>query len=424
MQILVNTILLMCVWWVQCQVNKFEEVFSWNIVDFQYASVAAREKAIKNRHFIRENNQPLGLEVWRNKLFVTFPPWRPGTVATLTYIDLEKANTKSPKFIPYPNWETHDLRNTTKGNKLANVIRLHVDICDRLWVADRGIINILTTRDKIHDAKIVGYDLKTDRVFKQHSLPDDAINVNSFFGNILADVSGNDCSKTHVYVPDLRANAIFVYSIELNRIWRVEHHYFHFDPLSGDYLVGDTTFQWTDGVIGVSLSRPRPDGYRLLYFTPMSSSRLYSVSTKVLQDYTVDWSAWNNTALFHQFQVVGYRGQFMQSTTSTIDENTGVLFYTLLCQDAIACWNSQSEYNMNTQGIVAQDSKRFSYTNDVKVDKNGMIWALSDRLHEYLFNKMNYSEINFRIFRIPVMAAIQGTVCEKGFLQSQDVMWK
>lgn len=188
--------------------------------------------------------------------------------------------------------------------------------------------------------------------------------------------------------------------------------------------VGDTTFQWTDGVIGVSLSRPRPDGYRLLYFTPMSSSRLYSVSTKVLQDYTVDWSAWNNTALFHQFQVVGYRGQFMQSTTSTMDENTGVLFYTLLCQDAIACWNSQSEYNMNTQGIVAQDSKRFSYTNDVKVDKNGMIWALSDRLHEYLFNKMNYSEINFRIFRIPVMAAIQGTVCEKGFLQSQDVMWK
>lgn len=150
-----------------------------------------------------------------------------------------EANTKSPKFIPYPNWETHDLRNTTRGNKIANAIRLHVDICDRLWVADRGIINILTTRDKIHDAKIVGYDLKTDKVFKQHSLPDHAINVRSFFGNILADVHEGDCSKTHVYVPDLRANAIFVYSVELDKIWRVEHHYFHFDPLSGDYMVGE-----------------------------------------------------------------------------------------------------------------------------------------------------------------------------------------
>lgn len=114
----------------------------------------------------------------------------------------------------------------------------------------------------------------------------------------------------------------------------------------------------------------------------------------------------------------------MQSTTCSMDENTGVLFYTLLCQDAIACWNSHSEYNVNTQGIVAQDSKRFSYTNDVKVDKNGMIWALSDRLHEYLFGTMNYSQINFRIFRLPVMAAIQGTVCEKSFSQNQDVSWK
>lgn len=95
MQIFVNTFLLIwCVWWVHCQVNKFEEVFNWNIVDFQYPSAAAREKAIKNGRFIPKNNQPLGLEVWRNKLFVTFPPWMPGTVATLTYIDLESNTDK------------------------------------------------------------------------------------------------------------------------------------------------------------------------------------------------------------------------------------------------------------------------------------------------------------------------------------------
>lgn len=113
----------------------------------------------------------------------------------------------------------------------------------------------------------------------------------------------------------------------------------------------------------------------------------------------------------------------MQSTTSTMDDVTGVLFYTLLCQDAVACWNSQSEYNVYTQGIVSQDSKLFSYTNDVKVDKNGVLWALSDRLHEYLFDRMNYSQVNFRIFRLPVMAAIKGTVCEKAYQQSQELMW-
>ncbi len=82
-------------WQIRCQNSKLEEVFSWKIMDFDFPTTEAREKAIKSKNFIPENNQPLGLAIWKNKLFVSFPPWKPGVVATLTYIDL---NSKSVHF--------------------------------------------------------------------------------------------------------------------------------------------------------------------------------------------------------------------------------------------------------------------------------------------------------------------------------------
>lgn len=69
--------------------NGLQERFSWKVVDFEYPSEEARNEAIKSGEFIPENNLPLGVERWKNKLFVTVPAWKSGTAATLTYIDLD-----------------------------------------------------------------------------------------------------------------------------------------------------------------------------------------------------------------------------------------------------------------------------------------------------------------------------------------------
>lgn len=180
-------------------------------------------------------------------------------------------------------------------------------------------------------------------------------------------------------------------------------------------LAGNVEFQWTDGIIGMSLSQPQHDGYRTLYFCPMSSSKLFAVSTQVIQNRTTDWSGWNNTEIFHRFRVVGDRGAFMQSTTSTIDENTGVMFFTLLCQDSIACWNTNEEYTSETRWYIARDREKLSYPNDMKVDKNGILWLTSNRLHEFIFTGQNFSDVNFRIFSVSVGDAIAGTSCGKQF---------
>lgn len=78
------------VWLATSENTKLCERFLWKMVDFDFPSEEARAEAMRSKEYIPENNLPLGLEVWKNKLFVTLPQWKGGTAATLTYIDLGK----------------------------------------------------------------------------------------------------------------------------------------------------------------------------------------------------------------------------------------------------------------------------------------------------------------------------------------------
>lgn len=50
-----------------------EEVFGWNELSFAWPSNEAKENAIKSGDYVPENNLPLGLDRWKDKLFVTVP---------------------------------------------------------------------------------------------------------------------------------------------------------------------------------------------------------------------------------------------------------------------------------------------------------------------------------------------------------------
>lgn len=54
------------------------EVFEWSQVDFAYPDEKLKERAKATGAFIPKNALPVGVEHWRNKLFVTFPRWEDG----------------------------------------------------------------------------------------------------------------------------------------------------------------------------------------------------------------------------------------------------------------------------------------------------------------------------------------------------------
>lgn len=68
--------------------DNLRVVYEWKEIDFKFKSAEERQMAIENRTFIQEHVIPVGLEVYKDRLFVTFPRWKNGVPASLAYINL------------------------------------------------------------------------------------------------------------------------------------------------------------------------------------------------------------------------------------------------------------------------------------------------------------------------------------------------
>lgn len=51
----------------------FEEVFSCSEVIFNWPNSTALEEALESNDYVPKNNLPLGLDRWKDKLFITVP---------------------------------------------------------------------------------------------------------------------------------------------------------------------------------------------------------------------------------------------------------------------------------------------------------------------------------------------------------------
>nr|CAH7757034.1 unnamed protein product [Callosobruchus chinensis] len=343
-----------------------QEMFAWKEMDFAWPSKEAEEEATKSGEYIRENNLPLGIDTWKDKLFVTVPRWKAGVAASLNYIDLKSAN-KSAPLTPYPSWAAHKLPKEgeqTPDDHIVSVFRTFVDSCDRLWVMETGLADILGNPKQVSPPAIVIFDLNTDKVIRRYHLkPEDIKGDDSFFANIVVDMQPGKCDDAFAYIPDLGGYGIVVYSYKDNDSWRVKHNFFHFDPLQGDMTVGGVNFQWTDGVFGLALGNPDDNGDRKVFFHPLASTMEFSVNSQVLKNKTVA----TDPHSYDLYKIEGTKGPNSQTSESTIDPKTEVMFFTQLQKDGTACWNVKTPLEPSNIGMVTQDSDRLVFTNDITV---------------------------------------------------------
>lgn len=282
---------------------------------------------------------------------------------------------------------------------------MRADRCGRLWVLDSGKIGNLEKNFTKYPPSIIVYDLKTDDLLKKYVIPSDQVKEDSGFAVIT--VEDADCDNTYAYAADVGKAAIVVYSWAQNESWRISHHYFHADPLACDYSVKGLNFTWDDAIFGLGISGPNSNNFSTLYFHPMSSYNEFSVSTEYLRNQSL---ADGN---FHAFKLLGSRGPNAQSSVSFLDPKTGVLFYSLVNLNAVACWKtSNKEYNMKSQGRIYMNENTMIYPTDIKVDYNDNLWILSNRLPLWMYGKLDSNDVNFRVFSAPVVDAISHTACD------------
>ena len=53
--------------------TKLQEKFMWKELEFAWPSEEAKEEAIKSGRYVESHNLPLGLDIWKDKLFITVP---------------------------------------------------------------------------------------------------------------------------------------------------------------------------------------------------------------------------------------------------------------------------------------------------------------------------------------------------------------
>lgn len=93
-------------------------------------------------------------------------------------------------------------------------------------------------------------------------------------------------------------------------------------------------------------------------------------------------------------------------------------FHLQVNRDAVGCWNTRKALTPDTQGMVDSDQTALVFPNDLKVDRDGNLWVLSDKLPNFLYAELPKDEVNYRILTGNTETIIKGTPCENEPMRS------
>lgn len=381
-------------------------LYRWNQMDFEYPSYEERAVAINNGEFIQSNVIPLGIERWRDRLFISTPRWKKGVPATLSTVPID-ARTESPNLEPYPNWDWHNAVNCTG---FTSLFRMNIDHCGIMWALDSGQIEPFGDTRNLCPPTLFAINVNTDTVIGRYPIPSEFVLDNSLITNLVVDSRDSRCRDLHVYIADAWRFGLIVFRDEDKAFWRFNHYSFYPEPLLSNYTLHGVNFQWSDGLFGMSLGKVQ-QGDRPLFYHAMSSSLEFVIKTSVIRDP----SRVKNSV--SEFKLLGEsRGAEGQVSASAVDRN-GVMFFNLISRDSIGCWDTRKPYINRNLVIVAQNNDTLVFPNDLRIDHEvpQMVWIITNKLPLFLADAIDPNEYNYRVIYIDPATAVQHSICQPEF---------
>jgi sugar lactone lactonase YvrE len=227
---------------------------------------------------------PTGVAVSKSgRVFVNYPRWGDPVEFTV-------AEVKDGKAVPYPSAEMNKEQGSDPSKVLVAVQSVVVDDQDRLWIVDTASINF--GPPKPGGAKIVCVDLKTNQVVKTiHFKPDVALPT-SYLNDIRFDLKRGSGGMGFITDSSMSgANGIIVVDLANGEVWRRlnDHPSTKAEPnfapmVEGEPLMtripGQPAAYIKIGSDGIAISGDK----KTLYYCPLASRHLYSVSVDALAD--------------------------------------------------------------------------------------------------------------------------------------------
>ena len=229
---------------------------------------------------------PTGVTVANSgRIFVNFPKWGDA-------VDYTVAEVVNGKTIPYPNAEiNHYTQGDNQAEKLVSVQSVVVDPGgDRLWILDTGSLAFGPTTPG--GPKLLAVDLKSNQVIKKILFPSDVALTTTYLNDVRFDLSRG--KEGMAFITDSTSsgpNGIIVVDLATGKSWRRLHDHPSTKPdaqflpvVEGEVLQmripGQPPARFAVGSDGIAIS---PDG-KTLFYSPLTSRHLYSVSVDALAD--------------------------------------------------------------------------------------------------------------------------------------------
>ncbi|XP_041985932.1 protein yellow-like [Aricia agestis] len=322
-----------------------EVVYEWWTDNMEYAfpSQEFRNESIANGTFIPEDFKINGLALHKHRLFITLPRGLKNFV-TVAYINVNDTSTMSPKFMPYPGWESH-LPDERGERLIGQVFRARVDCCDRLWLLEKVSENDGRLR-------IIVMDLNSDKIIRTYTFPA-ALHFVQFFNWVV--VEDGECDNTFAYVNDYSSGGFWTYSWAEDDSWHID----------GYEKIGD-----------MILAPNVDDAFSTLYYQTYSNLEEYFfVSTKHLRDKR------NASSTVH----LSYKeSEVIYLRASAFDPATNVLYNRYLSSyknlHLLLCWNKKNECPVKGISKFTMNAvNNTEFEEDMAVDGQGNLWIEAKR---------------------------------------------
>ncbi|TCW79544.1 gluconolaconase [Burkholderia sp. SRS-46] len=246
---------------------------------------------------------PTGVTVSESgRIFVNFPRW--GDDVPFTVGELRHG-----KVAPYPDAEVNRADNRNPADHFLSVQSVVADGRGRLWVLDTAAPNF--SSPVAGGAKLVAIDLKQNRIVKTIVFPGNVMRAQTYVNDVRFDFRVGKAGVAYVTDSSLTGTGgIIIVDLDTGSAMRrltgdvSTSADPHFVPVfDGEHVMTrdaeGNTRPFSVASDGIALS---PDG-KTLYYCPLSSRRLYAVSTSMLRDASV-----SDTQLSAAVQDLGEKG--------------------------------------------------------------------------------------------------------------------
>jgi sugar lactone lactonase YvrE len=339
---------------------------------------------------------PTGVTVSQNgRIFVNFPKW--GDEVSYTVAEI-----RDGKAVAYPD----EAMNQTNPNDLAaalvSVQSVVVDPADRLWILDTGSPMFEPT--KYGGPKLVCVDLKMNQVVKKILFPQNIALATTYLNDVRFDLRRG--KEGVAYITDSAQNGpngIIVADLATGESWRRlnDHPSTKAEDLrtflpiveGRPFLVkqqenGFTKLAANMGSDGIAISATG----ELLYYCPLASRRLYSLSTEALCNRSVD-----DHYVMRTVKDEGDKGGASDGLESDAE---GRIYVTNYEHNAIMCRNPNGEWE-----TTVHDS-RLLWPDTLSLASDGYLYVTVNQLHRQarFHNGRDMRRKPYTLFRIKVNA--------------------